>query len=190
MKPLGSLQEAVDTAVDAVRRTTLGSLGVRLLAWGSGFAALWLVVPSGFAGPVLLVVALVVALCPAVAPRSWLVLAVELVVAAGWIIRTAVAGEPVTWLPLIAVAGTLYLHHTTCALAAVLPLDARLMPGAARRWFARVGIVVAATALLAIAALDLLPRPDYATPLVVPVAGVLLVTVLTALLAYAVRRRR
>jgi hypothetical protein len=47
-------------------------------------------------------------------------------------------------------AGCLYLVHSLAALAAFLPYDAIVSPGVLLRWSARAGLVVAATAVVAL----------------------------------------
>jgi hypothetical protein len=131
-------------------RVTPGPLAVRGGVWVAGLLAMLLAYPSSLIfsrfGPLLAILAL----APALAPRSMLVTPVVLVAAAGWVISTVVYGEPVTLWRLVGLASCLYLMHNAAALAAQLPYDAIVAGEVLLRWFARVGLVLLGTAVLAV----------------------------------------
>jgi hypothetical protein len=139
-----------------------------------GFGALALAVPSDVQGLVAYGIALALAVPPAVRPDSWFVLAVELLAVAGWLVRTVGFAEPVSWIALLALASTLYLHHVGCAMAAALPLDVVVDPRVWLRPAVRALAALAATGLLGAAALVLAGRVVSVSTVVVPVLGVLL----------------
>ncbi len=186
----GQLRYAVGSGVEAVRRTTRTALLLRCLVWVAGVAGLVLAIPPAYRDvlPLLVAVALLAAV-PAVAPGWWLVLAVELLVVAGWLLRTTVLGVPVTCLPLVVMAVALYVHHSASALAASLPLNVRVLPGVLRGWLLRCGLVLGVTAVLAAVALPVGNVVGDAGTVAVPVVGVLLAVLVAGLLAYGLKRR-
>jgi hypothetical protein len=174
-----------------VRRLRLAAILLRGGVFAAGLVALALVTPTGFVAEAPVPVALLavgIAVGPALLPGSWLVLAVELVVVVAWLARTMATGTEVGWLPLVGLAAALYVHHSASALAAAVPLDIRLVPGVVRGWAGRVGGSVAAAAVLAAVALPVSRWLDDVELVAVPVLGALLAVVVAGLLAYALRR--
>lgn len=131
-----------------VARASAVPLLVRAGAWLAGVAALALALPAELllSGPGL--VLLVVTALPALAPRRSLVTVVVLVPVGGWLVSTGwYGGQPALW-RLVGLAGLLYVGHSCAALAAALPYDAIVSPGVLRRWFLRLGLVLAVTSVL------------------------------------------
>jgi hypothetical protein len=182
----------VSTVVASARRPAhrIGPMAVllRAVVWATGCGALLLAVPSSWAGrSAILLAAAVVAVAPAVAPGSWPVLALELVAAGGWLLRTW--GTAVAWPPLMGLAAALYLHHVSAAFAASLPGDARVVAAVLRRQIARTTAVLVVTGILGALALALQERIDRAATVLVPVVGVALAVAVAGYLVLLWRRR-
>lgn len=192
-------------AVAAARRGGPGALVFRLLAWVAGTLALTLAIaPPGVPAVIPLAIAAAVALPPALVPGHWVVLVLELLAIAGWLLRTSLFAEPVPSYAVVAVlAVALYVHHSACAYAACLPYDTRLA-GAAdrlpdtsesaprpvlRAWLLRVVAVTAGTGALAVLGALLAGQLTPSRSAVVPVLGVLLALLVAAGLAHLATRR-
>ncbi|MBE1612315.1 hypothetical protein [Actinopolymorpha pittospori] len=184
--------EALVEAVESVRRLGRAAILARALVAVSGFVALALVLPPGLSGPLPYVVSALLALVPAVVPGTWLVMALELLVMFGWLLRTTAFEVPVSWLPLVALAWVAYLHHAGSALAAALPLDAVVTGSVLRRFLVRALAMLAAVAVTGAVAVGIAGRLAEAPTVVVPVVGVLLALGLVGVLVYdrIPRRRR
>ncbi|HZC25564.1 MAG TPA: hypothetical protein VE287_00990 [Actinopolymorphaceae bacterium] len=204
---VGQARATVASGVGTLRRITPAAILLRVMVWLAGVAALVLATPVEVLGPEatvpVLVVAGAVALVPALFPGSWLVLAMELVALAGWLVRTSLPGSevtwtsvaftarsglPVAWLAVVALAAALYVHHSASALAATVPLDVRPLPGSVARWLTRTGALLGATAVVAALALLLQSPLGKVTEVAVPVLGVLVALVVAGALAYVLRR--
>ncbi|MET9020492.1 hypothetical protein ABZV93_10950 [Actinopolymorpha sp. NPDC004070] len=185
MSYAGMLRDALGGAGDAVRRVRRGALLVRGVVAVAGFVALVLVSPTAVLGPLSLLICAALALVPAVLPGTWAVLALELLVMAGWLVRTTAFDSAGSWWALVALAAMAYLHHTGSALAAVLPLDAVVAPSVLRRWLTRWAATVAGTALVAALALGVAGRLPVAPTVAIPVLGVLLALFVVGVVAYA-----
>jgi hypothetical protein len=131
----------------------------------------------------------VVAVLPAVGPRRvWPTVAV-LVTVAGWLVSTTGYGHPVTLWRLLPLAGSLYLTHTLCALAAVLPYDAVVDPEAVLRWLARAATVLLGTVVLAVPLVLLADAGTDTGSVAATVAGLLVAAAVSALPGWLLRRR-
>ncbi|MDM4722523.1 hypothetical protein QTQ03_24100 [Micromonospora sp. WMMA1363] len=135
-----------------------------------------------------LVALLLVALLPALSPRRiWPSFAV-LVAAAGWLVATDGYGRPIALWRLLAVATLLYLTHTLCALAAVLPYDAVVDPGLVLRWLLRAGAVILGAAVLGVLLVELSGAGGAPGIQAATVAGLVVAAAVTALLGWLLRR--
>jgi hypothetical protein len=132
-----------------------------------------------------IVLAGIVALLPAVFPRSRLVGLAVFACAFGWVLGTLVYGESVSVPRLIGLSTALYLMHSLAALAAVLPYDAIVSPGVLSGWLLRAGGIVAVSALVSVAMLLLVKVTLGPVFLVASLVGVLA----AGALAYLVARR-
>ncbi|MEQ4207571.1 hypothetical protein [Actinopolymorpha sp. B9G3] len=186
------VRDSVAAGVGATRRVTLGGLALRLLGWVAGAGALLLAMPGraySLAPALVVVVAVVVPLVTVVLPGRWPVLALELLAVGGWVAGTATSEARVAFLPVLALAAALYVHHSASGFAAAVALNVRFLPGVVRRWLVRTGAVLGVTALIAAVAVPLGARVGDVSTVVVPALGVLLAILVAGLLAYAVRDR-
>ncbi|MFR9776267.1 hypothetical protein ACL02O_09410 [Micromonospora sp. MS34] len=131
----------------------------------------------------------VVAVLPAVGPRRVWPTFAALVTVGGWLLATVGFDRPPALWRLVAVATLLYLAHTLCALAALLPFDAVVDPDLVLRWLARAGGVVLASAVLGIVLAWLGGVGGDRGSQVATVAGLLVAVGLSALLGWLLRRR-
>ncbi len=186
------VRDAAASTSGLARRVRIAAVFLRGGVFAAGLVALALVTPTEFVArapvPVVLL-AVGIALAPALLPGTWLVLAVELAIVVAWLARTTATGMEITWAPLVGLAAALYLHHSASAIAAAVPLDVRLVRGVVRGWAGRVGGVVAVTAVLAGVALPVSTRFGDVEFVAIPVLGALLALVVAGLLAYALRRQ-
>jgi len=154
MHELREMQEGLSSRFRRWRamlaRTTPGPLLVRGAVWAAGIVAMLLAYPMVLMLHWYGLILIGLAILPALAPRSLIVTPVLVIISAGWVISPAMYGEPVTLWRLVALAGSLYLVHTAAALAAQLPYDAIVSAVVLLRWFARAGLVLAGTAILAV----------------------------------------
>ncbi|NES14290.1 hypothetical protein G3554_02795 [Micromonospora sp. PPF5-17] len=131
----------------------------------------------------------VVAVLPAVGPRRVWPTFAALVTVGGWLLATVGFDRPPALWRLVAVASLLYLAHTLCALAALLPYDAVVDPDLAVRWLSRAGGVVLASAVLGIVLGWLGGAGGDRGSQAATVAGLLVAVGLSALLGWLLRRR-
>ncbi|MGS2614310.1 hypothetical protein ACVCAH_07225 [Micromonospora sp. LZ34] len=130
----------------------------------------------------------VVALLPAVAPRRVWPTFAALVTVGGWLLATDGYGRPIALWRLFAVAAMLYLTHTLCALAAVLPYDAVVDPDVIVRWLLRAGAVVLAAAALGVLLVEVAGAGGDRGFQAVTVAGLLVAAAVAGLLGWLLRR--
>lgn len=123
-----------------------------------------------------------------VAPRGRLVSFVLLATATSWLLSTIAFDDRITAWRLVSLAGAMYLVHTLAALAAVLPYDAVVPPGAVAAWLVRASLVAAVSGALGVVALVEARRLVGPTYLAASVGGVAVVGLLVWLLARVARR--
>ncbi|SCF36331.1 hypothetical protein GA0074695_6106 [Micromonospora viridifaciens] len=131
----------------------------------------------------------VAAVLPAAGPRRVWPTFAALVTVGGWLLATLGYDRPPALWRLLAVATLLYLAHTLCALAALLPFDAVVDPDLVLRWLTRAGGVVLVSAVLGIVLAWLGGVGGEHGSRAATVAGLLVATGLSALLGWLVRRR-
>ncbi len=187
---LGDLRAAAATGLRNARRITPGPLLVRGMVLVSGALALATALPAELFVPAAMLGVVLAALVPALAPGSWTVTGFELVAVGVWVARTGSAGSAVGWLPVVGLAAALYVHHAAAALAAAVPLDAVVLPAVLVRWFARTGVVLAATAVLGGALLAVAGSLPTDASLVAPLVGLVCAVTIGGLLALLMRGRR
>jgi hypothetical protein len=187
------VRRGFDDRVELVRRmvarATAGPLLVRAAVFGCAVVSLVLAFPVEMVVNAPAGALLVVALLPALRPRGALVTVVIFIAVLGWMINTSLYVEPITVWRLAALAGALYLLHTTAALASVLPYDTVVVPGVLVGWLLRAGVVVVLTAGFAVAVmLGVLPIGSGRSFLIASIAGLAVMASIASLLAYLRRR--
>ncbi|GLZ57482.1 MULTISPECIES: hypothetical protein [Micromonospora] len=174
---------------NAVARISVAPLLVR--------AAIFVIVLAGFAlafpaevlsGRPILFLAFA-ALLPAFGPRRLWATFTALVTVGGWLLATDGYGRPVALWRLLAVAALLYLGHTLCALAALLPYDAVVDPELISRWLVRSAAVLLGAAVLGVLLLQVAGTGGGAGYQWVTVLGLLVAVGTAALLGWLLRRR-
>lgn len=184
----GGLRSRIRRFRTMIERTTAVPLVVRGAVWGSSLVATAVAVPvSALATPSAVPLLFFGALA-AVAPRTRMVTLAVLVPAAAWVIATATSGAPASPVRLLLLAAALYLVHSTAALAAQLPYDAIVSPAVLRRWFARVGLVLGATAVVGMYVLLAGQVLGGAATLLATTAGLAVAVGLAAFLIHLLRR--
>ncbi|MFI5833718.1 hypothetical protein ACIA5A_08575 [Micromonospora sp. NPDC051300] len=152
-------------------------------------AGFLLAYPVQMLAPRSLLALAVAAVLPAVGPRRLWPTFAALVTVGGWLLATLGYDRPPALWRLLAVATLLYLGHTLCALAALLPYDGLIDPDLVLRWLARAGGVVLASAVLGVVLAWLGGVGDVGASQAATVAGLLVAVGLSALLGWLLRRR-
>jgi hypothetical protein len=148
------LRAATALAARATPVPLLVRCGIVLIA----LAALALALPPAvFLGPSLALL-VVIALAPAIAPGRAAPTGAILMVVGGWLLSTTGYGGATAVWRLLALATALYLLHTLCALACVLPYDAAVGVEVVAGWLLRALAVVCGSAVLSIVLLGLAGR--------------------------------
>ncbi|SCL35691.1 hypothetical protein GA0074692_4158 [Micromonospora pallida] len=189
MTPVRQVGDRVRAARYAARRATLLPFLVRVGVFLTVLLGLVVAYPVeiwfGDALPALLVTALL----PALGPRRFWPTFAALVTVAGWLYDTFDQGEPIALWRLLLLAVLLYLGHTLCALAALLPYDAVVDPALVLRWLARAAGVVFATGLLGVLLLTVAGIGGDQGMLSVTIGGLAVAVLVTMLLGWLLRRR-
>ncbi|MGW5557389.1 hypothetical protein ACWER9_09230 [Micromonospora sp. NPDC003944] len=186
---MNAVMGRVRAAQGAVARISVAPLLVR--------GAIFVIVLAGFAlafpaevlsgRPILFLAA--AALLPAIGPRRIWATFTALVTVGGWLLATDGYGRPVALWRLLAVAALLYLAHTLCALAALLPYDAVVDPELITRWLVRSAAVLLGAAVLGVVLLEAAGAGGGAGYQWVTVLGLLVAVGTAALLGWLLRRR-
>ncbi|MCW3815410.1 hypothetical protein ONA91_13185 [Micromonospora sp. DR5-3] len=183
------LNERVRALRYAVRRISLTPLLVRAGVFLSVLVGFLVAYPVQAFTPRSVLALTVVAVLPAVGPRRIWPTFAALVTVGGWLLATLGYGRPLALWRLLAVAALLYLAHTLCALAALLPSNALVDPDLVLRWLARAGGVVLASAVLGIVLAWLGGLGGDRGFQAATVAGLLVAVGLAALLSFLLRRK-
>lgn len=186
---MAGLNERLRSARFLVNRISPVPLLVRVGIFLTVLVGFLVAYPVEALAPRSLLALTVVALLPAVGPRRVWPTFAALVTAGGWLLATVGFDRPPALWRLIAVAALLYLAHTLCALAALLPYDAVVDPELAVRWLGRAGGVVLASAVIGIVLGWLGGIGGDAGSQVATVVGLLVAVALSALLGWLLRRR-
>ncbi|MGH3713937.1 MAG: hypothetical protein ACRDT4_10825 [Micromonosporaceae bacterium] len=154
-----------------LRRVNAGPLALRAVALGSGFAAVLLAVPAPVRGPGVWLLAGLLALGAAIGVSTPWVSALEYVAVLVWFATTTIYRYDLDVGQVLGLMFALYLHHSACALAAVLPVDAVVAPRLLRDWALRTGAVLTVSLLAGAVILALPSLTGRSTSVWVPVAG-------------------
>ncbi|MET8088944.1 hypothetical protein [Micromonospora sp. NPDC005220] len=186
---MNAVVERVRAAQYAVARISVAPLLVRAAIFVIVFAGFALAFPAEvLSGRPILFLA-VAALLPAFGPRRVWATFTALVTVGGWLLATDGYGRPVALWRLLAVAALLYLGHTLCALAALLPYDAVVDPELITRWLVRSAAVLLGAAVLGVLLLQAAGKGGGAGYQWVTVLGLLVAVGTAALLGWLLRRR-
>ncbi|MEV4414419.1 hypothetical protein [Catellatospora sp. NPDC049609] len=168
-------------------RITGAPLLVRGVVFVAACAGLLLAAPAGLSSRALLGFVALAAL-PAVAPGGVSVIVVMLAVVGMWLADTMLFLAQPSLGRLLGTAAALYLLHSGAALAAVLPYDAIVDHQVLMRWGTRALLVLAATGVLTLLLVNVLPGLYITTPTVALVVGLAVVAAVVALLTRLGRR--
>ena len=135
-----------------LRRVTPSMWLLRAVVWVTGVALALLAVPESLRTPPVVLATVVLAGCAAAAPDSPWVSVVAYAAVLTWVLATT-TGSSVTTFHVVGIAVALYLHHTSAALAALVPPDAVLPWRALRSWALRCVAVLLAAAVVSAGAL-------------------------------------
>jgi hypothetical protein len=180
--------DSVQRIRDAVGRVTPGPLLVRAGIFLTALGALLTASPAAVVGSRYLVGLVLLAALPMISPRGRAATYVALITVAGWLLATMGFEEPVTLLRLFGITAMLYLMHSLTALAAVLPHDAVTAPDVLSRWVGRALLVLAASAVPALAVVVIADAARGAY-LLASVLGLVAAVTIAGLLAHLQRRR-
>jgi len=185
-------EAALRRAADRVRTLAPGPALVRgsVLAFGMLALVEAMTAPMRGNGWAYLVVA-ALALIGAVRPDGPWVTVLELTAVGVWVLGGLIYHEPRGLAGTLILAALLYLHHTSAALAAALPVRGQLSPAVLAGWLGRAGAVLAGTVLFALAATVLLPPSGTGhDSILVPILGLFAGLGAAVAIAYLLHRRR
>ncbi|MGC4804350.1 hypothetical protein [Micromonospora sp. DT233] len=189
MNPVEVVTNRARSVRTAVLRVSLAPLLVRAGIFGTVLVGLLLAYPVQLLiGRPLAALALV-ALLPAIGPRRVWPTFAALVTVGGWLLATEGYDRPIALWRLLAVAAALYLTHSLCALAALLPYDAVVDPELIVRWLTRAGGVLGASAVFGVLLVQVSAVGGDRGLLALTVVGLLVAVALSALLAWLIRRK-
>ncbi|GAA0916100.1 hypothetical protein GCM10009557_88660 [Virgisporangium ochraceum] len=182
-------RDRVARARRIVERATAWPFAVRLVVFAAAMIAQGFAYPpdTTFGSPALLI--LLLALLPALWPRSPAVTVFWLITVAGWIAATMLYDSQVTLTRLIGLSVALYVVHSGAALAAVLPYDAVVDQGVILRWLMRAALVVVVSVALSVGALYVVSGWPAEYYLAATILGLFPVIGLVWLIVWVARRR-
>ncbi|RAO58248.1 hypothetical protein LUPAC06_02476 [Micromonospora saelicesensis] len=186
---MNAVVERVRAAQYAVARVSVAPLLVRGGIFVIVFAGFALAFPAEVLSGRPIFFLAVAALLPAFGPRKVWTTFTALVTVGGWLLATDGYGRPVALWRLLAVAALLYLGHTLCALAALLPYDAMVDPELITRWLVRSAAVLLGSAVLGVLLLQATGTGGGAGHQWVTVLGLLVAVGMSLLLGWLLRRR-
>jgi hypothetical protein len=173
-----------------VGRIAVGPLLVRAVAFGAGLTALVLTVPAWLLNPRFVAVLAALALMSAVVPATAWVSVLEYFAVVVWLVTTTVFGDHITAARILGLATAVYLHHSACTLAAVMPVDAVVAPRVLAGWVLRTGTVMAGSVSAGLLLLSLPGLVGRSSTVVVPLVGLAALVVAGLGLVRLARRPR
>jgi hypothetical protein len=182
-------RDRIDRTRRIFERATVWPFGVRLVVFAAAMIAQGFAYPpeTAFGSPALLIV--LMALLPALWPRSAAVTVFWLITVTGWIAATMLVDSQVTLPRLVGLSVALYVVHSGSALAAVLPYDAVVDQLVILRWLMRAALVIVVSMGLSVGGLYVVSGwpPEYY--LAATILGLLPVIGLVWLIVWVARRR-
>lgn len=169
-------------------RWAVGPLLVRVLLLVVTLAALGLAMPSAWILSRFMAVLVIAAVVVALVPRGRFVSIMLVGAVVLWLAATTAFHEDIVVWRLVALAAAMYLVHTLAALAAVLPYDAVLPPGAVAGWLLRGGLTLVVSAGLGLFAMIEAPLVIGPVYLTASIGGVIVTGALVWVLVRAARR--
>ncbi|GAA3425873.1 hypothetical protein ACQP10_16340 [Streptosporangium sandarakinum] len=168
----GPGHRAATGAPSRTAKVALPSLVWRFLVWACGTAALLAAMPPDYrAGAMMPLFAALLGLLAAAEPEGVWVLALEVTTVGAWLVTTVAYGHDPSPLTALAIGSLLYVHHAMAALAAHVPVRARLPVPLLTAWAGRTGGVLAASAAVCAALTALVALPAGPSPAVAVVLG-------------------
>ncbi|MEU4679435.1 hypothetical protein [Micromonospora sp. NPDC023737] len=186
---IDALTERVRTLRSAATRVSLAPLIVRAGIFLTVLAGFVLAYPAEMLSSRTLGLLAIAALLPAVGPRRVWPTFAALVAVGGWLVAADGYDRPIELWRLLALAALLYLAHTLCALAALLPYDAVVDPDVITRWLLRAGVVVLGASVLGVLIMVVGGLGGTAGHQLVTVSGLLVAVGVAGLLGWLLRRR-
>jgi hypothetical protein len=147
---IGKWRDKLYTILESVRRTTSAFFLLRGALYLTTLGALLTAAPHPLVASRWVLGLIVVALLPALLPRTGAVTLVLVAAVTLWLAATTVYGESVGYLRLVVLATLLYVTHVLAAVSAAIPNDAVVAPRTLLSWLPRTGILVVITALVAL----------------------------------------
>jgi hypothetical protein len=186
---IGAITDRIRSIQETVARAALIPLLMRVGIFGSALASFLLAYPAEILTSRVAGLLVVAAVLPAVGPRRVWPTFAALVAVGGWLLSTSGYGEPRALWRLLGLATFLYLTHSLCALAALVPYDAVVDLGVLIRWLSRALAVALAAGVLGVLLMALGGQGGAGTFLVAALGGLLVAVAAAALLARLLRRR-
>jgi hypothetical protein len=186
---LTAIARRADRIRRGARRATALPLLVRCGVLLAGLLAMVVAWPPELLTGRYLIVLVVIALWPALAPRGRGGTIAAVAAVAGWLADTAGYDTGVELWRVLALASLLYLAHTLTALAAQLPYDAMVNIDVPALWLGRALGVILISAVLIVLALGLTADLGGDAFQLATLVGLAAAVGVTLVLAHTVRRR-
>lgn len=184
---IAAIEDRVRSVTTAVARVTMPTLLVRAGIWTGGFVGFALALPPDLLLSRLGGMLAVLSAAPALFPRRFWPTTVLLLTVGAWLAGTRV-GEQVTLWRLLVLAVVLYLTHSLCALAAVLPYDLVVESEPLSRWLLRSLVVAVGAAVLSVLLLATAGSTGDEQYLLAALGGLAVALAVAALLGWLLRR--
>lgn len=170
-------------------RATAWPFGVRLVVFAAAMIAQGCAYPpkAMLGAPTLMII--VLAVLPALWPRTAWVTVFWLVTVTGWVAATMLYDSQITLPRLIGLSVALYVVHSGSALAAVLPYDAVVDQVVIVRWLMRAALVIIVSMGLSVGGLYVVSSWPPKYYLAATILGLLPVVGVVWLIAFVARRR-
>jgi hypothetical protein len=179
----------VRAMIATLRRTTAAVLLLRVLVFGALVVALLVSVPLSVVWPpVILAVAVGLALPAALFPRTRAVGFALVTIGVVWLAATTFTDLDMSSARVLGLAAALYVAHAAAAFAAVLPNDTAVNRGALARWALRTSLVVVASVGLGALGLVAAAWLPQAQGILAPLVGSVVAAGIVAVIVWLARR--